>query len=315
MIITKYSQEYKSQWDVFLDSAKNGHFMFKRDYMEYHSDRFIDASVLIFDDKNVLCAIFPANIVGDVIHSHQGLTFGGVIINLDMTASKMLNVFDALLEYYHKLGVKTIFYKRIPYIYNVYPSEEDKYALFRNGAKIYRMDACAVISYNNMLSLDEKCIRDIQKAKNRYITDVVTFEETNHYTAFYNILHNNLFDNYGIKPVHNLQEIELLSNKFPENIKLFCIRNNSDLLVGSWVFITKNVCHTQYTHGSQEGKRRGFVDLMNYNIIQQYKSTHKYFSFGTSNENNGLILNENLMSFKEKFGARTVAHEFFQIDL
>ena len=46
--------------------------------MEYHADRFTDYSLLVYDG-NKLLALLPANRSGDVLYSHAGLTYGGVI--------------------------------------------------------------------------------------------------------------------------------------------------------------------------------------------------------------------------------------------
>ena len=53
MIVTKkYFIENKNIWNVFIDLSKNGTFMLKRDYMEYHSDRFVDHSLMFYkNDK------------------------------------------------------------------------------------------------------------------------------------------------------------------------------------------------------------------------------------------------------------------------
>ena len=44
--IVKYNHNMKAEWDAFVKTSKNGTFLFMRDYMEYHNDRFIDYSLL-----------------------------------------------------------------------------------------------------------------------------------------------------------------------------------------------------------------------------------------------------------------------------
>lgn len=73
--VTKYEGNRKLEWDNFLKSSKNGHFFFYRDYMEYHSDRFQDFSLIIYNDKGNIMALLPASIDGDTVMSHGGLTF------------------------------------------------------------------------------------------------------------------------------------------------------------------------------------------------------------------------------------------------
>jgi len=94
--VVKYSPENKIKWDSFVSKSKNGVFLFKRDYMEYHSDRFRDHSLLFFKNRE-LVGLLPANIRGDELHSHEGLTFGGVISSIDMTAPLMLELFESLI--------------------------------------------------------------------------------------------------------------------------------------------------------------------------------------------------------------------------
>ena len=72
--IIKYTSKHFKQWNNFVANAKNATFLFHRDFMEYHSDRFQDFSLLVFDEKDSLKAIVPANISDNEIHSHQGLT-------------------------------------------------------------------------------------------------------------------------------------------------------------------------------------------------------------------------------------------------
>ena len=55
--VTKYEGNRKLEWDNFVKSSKNGHFFFYRDYMEYHSDRFQDFSLIIYNDKGNITAL------------------------------------------------------------------------------------------------------------------------------------------------------------------------------------------------------------------------------------------------------------------
>ena len=76
MEIKNYSAERKKEWDNFLETSKSPVFLFKRDYMEYHRDRFKDKSLMFYDDGKLI-AILPANVDKKEIVSHGGLTFGG----------------------------------------------------------------------------------------------------------------------------------------------------------------------------------------------------------------------------------------------
>ena len=40
----------RAPWDTFVQESKNGTFLFVRDYMDYHRDRFQDCSLLVYRD-------------------------------------------------------------------------------------------------------------------------------------------------------------------------------------------------------------------------------------------------------------------------
>jgi hypothetical protein len=88
--VRKYKISDKELWNDFVSSAKNATFLFNRDFMEYHKDRFEDYSLLCFH-KDKLVGILPANIVGNKVYSHQGLTYGGLVLNESIG---LLNAFD-----------------------------------------------------------------------------------------------------------------------------------------------------------------------------------------------------------------------------
>jgi hypothetical protein len=94
--VSEYSVAFKSEWDNFVRAAKNGHFMFHRDYMEYHADRFPDASLMVCNDRGRLIGLLPATARGDTTSSHAGLSFGGVVSGSSMKVGIMLDLFAAM---------------------------------------------------------------------------------------------------------------------------------------------------------------------------------------------------------------------------
>ena len=126
--IKPYSPEMKSEWDAFVDASKNGLFLFFRDYMDYHHDRFEDHSIVVYR-QNKLYALLPANISHDVLYTHQGLTFGGLIVDEHFTAAESLTVFKIINAYLRNEGIRKVVYKAIPWLYHQQPAEEDLYAI------------------------------------------------------------------------------------------------------------------------------------------------------------------------------------------
>lgn len=309
--VTKYEGNRKLEWDNFLKSSKNGHFFFYRDYMEYHSDRFQDFSLIIYNDKGNIMALLPASIDGDTVISHGGLTFGGFVSDSKMTVAKMLDVFANVKQFLKNAGVRMFIYKCMPAIYNKYPSDEALYALFRNNAELYRRDVSFSIYLPDRLRYQEQRKRAVKKGyRHQYI-----LHESSKYEEYIALLDKILMKYHGTHPVHNVNELRLLAEKFPYNIKLYTAEKKGRIEAGTVLFLQSGVVHTQYLANSDEGKKTGALDcLLDWLITDVYKDK-TWFDFGISCEQEGRYLNEGLAAQKEGFGARAVVHDFYRIEL
>jgi len=308
--IIKYSSDKKSEWDNFVKNAKNGHFIFFRDYMEYHSDRFEDFSLMVYKDDDLISCL-PANIKNNVLYTHQGLTFGGFITNERISTPLMLEVFETFINFCRKHDIKEVVYKSIPYIYHKFPANEDSYALFINNAVLWRRDVTVTIDYSNRIEYQERRRRSIKKAKKNNILIL----QSEDYKDYWEILSKNLYEKYKTKPVHSLEEIVKLHSLFPENIVLFVALYENNIVAGVVMYINEIIAHCQYIASNDIGKEIGALDLLFDYLIAYYSDNKKYFDFGISNEQDGRYLNKGLIEYKEGFGARAVCHDFYKIIL
>lgn len=311
MKIIKYNSEHKNTWNDFVASAKNSHFFFNRDYMDYHSDRFQDYSLMFYDEKDKLVTLLPANRNNQILLSHQGLTFGGFIINDKMTAAIMLRIFDALNIFLKENSISKLIYKCIPYTYHLKPAEEDRYALFINKAKLIRRDVSSTINSSENIRYSKGRKWSVNKAKKEDLQIV----ETDDYEVFWSLLETVLEAQHGAKPVHTVEEMKILASYFPKNIKLYLVLKDENLLCGAIIYVNLKIVHTQYLANSIDGRDIGALDfLIDYLINEKYKNK-TYFDFGISNEQEGQILNTGLIAQKEGFGARAVVHDFYEMSI
>ena len=123
--IVRYTPELKAQWDSFVRKSRNGTFLFLRDYMDYHRQRFTDFSLLIFH-KQSLVALLPLNKEADgSVASHSGLTYGGLITDKKGRAEKVMKLFECLNTWLRDAGIRRVVYRPVPWIYHEMPAEED----------------------------------------------------------------------------------------------------------------------------------------------------------------------------------------------
>ncbi len=305
--IVEYTPEHRQTWNDFVSASKNGLFLFHRDYMEYHSDRFQDHSLLFLQDGRTV-ALLPANVKEGVLYSHGGLTFGGVVSSVEMKTPVMLEIFVQLIEHCKNQGIQRMIYKAIPHIYHTYPSEEDLYALHRSGANLFRRDVTSSIWLPNRLEFDHNRVRSLKKAHHSGIEVKRTYD----FPTFMKILSDVLGARHHTKPVHTPEEIQMLAERFPDNIKLFASYQGHDMLAGTITYESKNVAHTQYIANSKEGMKIAALDPVFEFLITSYYEK-KYFDFGISTEKEGHFLNKGLIAHKESFGARAVVHDFYEL--
>lgn len=306
--IIRYSEERKDEWDGFVDRSKNGTFLLKRGYMDYHSDRFSDFSLMFFL-KNRLYAVLPANIKDGVLHSHQGLTYGGLVTNGDARAAEVCALFAEMNAFLKTNEIGRVVYKAIPWIYSSLPAEEDLYALTNicHARLIYR-DISSTIFLDNKRPFSELRRRGRKKA----MKAGAEVKRSNDFATFWQILDNNLENKYGVKPVHTCKELELLAGRFPDNIRLYMSYLGEEALGGVVTYQNKETVHVQYISASGEGKRIGALDILFYELINNIFGNCRYFDFGKSTEQNGAYLNGQLIFQKEGFGARGVCYDTYE---
>lgn len=311
MEIRRYRREDKELWNSFVSKARNATFLFDRNYMDYHADRFDDNSFMFYH-KGKLKAVLPANVAGDTIYSHQGLTYGGLLLDKKATVEDVLECFDSLNSWLRENGISKVVYKALPWIYQQYPSEEDLYALtWKCKAQLISRNIASTIVIDNKLKFAESRKSGIRKA----LSLNIEVDESNDVDGFWHVLEDNLGNRYNAKPVHTSSEMKLLMSRFPNNIKLYVAKMNGEIVGGTLIYVTPQVVHTQYISASVEGKKHGALDLLFDYIINKVYANCRYFDFGKSTEQGGAYLNEPLIFQKEGFGGRGVCYDWYQWEL
>ncbi len=311
MEIRRYRREDKELWNSFVSKARNATFLFDRNYMDYHADRFDDNSFMFYH-KGKLKAVLPANVAGDTLYSHQGLTYGGLLLDKKATVEDVLECFDSLNSWLRENGISKVVYKALPWIYQQYPSEEDLYALtWKCKAQLISRDISSSIVIDNKLKFAESRKSGIRKA----LSLNIEVGESNDVDGFWHVLEENLGNRYNAKPVHTANEMKLLMSRFSNNIRLYVAKMNGEIVGGTLIYVTPQVVHTQYISASVEGKKHGALDLLFDYIINKVYANCRYFDFGKSTEQGGAYLNEPLIFQKEGFGGRGVCYDWYQWEL
>ncbi|MES2748463.1 MAG: GNAT family N-acetyltransferase [Bacteroidota bacterium] len=297
-------------WNAFINKAKNATFLFHRNFMEYHQDRFADFSLLVFDGEKVI-AILPANRVGHAVYSHQGLTYGGLVFSEKVRLGEGIDIFKLVLQFLHQNQITTLHLKQLPSMYARFFSEEMDYCLFLLQAKVYKKECLSVLDVTKDFSFSKdrkQCIR-------RGVTaNLIVKEETNFELFWNQILIPNLQAKHQAKPVHTFEEMTKLQQHFPENIRHFNVYYKDEIVAGTTIFVTDNVAHPQYISGNEQKNELGSLDYLYSHLITEVFNDKKYFDFGPSHEENGMKINKGILFWKESFGAKTTIQSYYEVE-
>ncbi|MBQ9204659.1 MAG: GNAT family N-acetyltransferase [Prevotella sp.] len=306
--IKRYTSDMSAAWNDFVAQSKNGTFLLDRRYMDYHADRFTDCSLMVFR-RGKLYGLLPGNVAGGTFYSHQGLTYGGLVMNDKCTAADVVTILPQICRLLKEEGLRKMVYKPVPWIYHRQPAEEDLYAIVEVcGARLLGRSLSSTITREHT----NKRYRIRQNGARQARQAGVIVEETADFGPFWHILTDNLGARYGLRPVHTLEEIQLLWQRFPDRIRLFVAKENGVTIAGTVLYVTDRVVHSQYIAANDRGKQRHALDLLFEVVIEQALEQHTYFDFGISTEKHGTYLNEQLIYQKEGFGGRGICYDWYE---
>lgn len=304
--VRPYTAADVNAWDALVGRSRNGNLLHRRGYMDYHADRFVDQS-LIVERHGEPVAVFPANLRDNVVTSHGGLTYAGLVTTHALRAESTLGVFEQIAGHYRGLGVERVIYKAVPHIFHAYPAEEDLYALHRLGARLQRRDLSSAIALRETFHFSQGRQRAVNKARKAGIGLQASTDPADFHALLADVLRK-----HDTVPTHSLAELCLLQSRFPQHIVLHEARRDGTLLAGVLVYDLGKVAHTQYMAVSEEGRQLGALSLLLAELIGTVYANRAYFSFGISTEREGRVLNGGLVTQKEYFGARAVVHDFYE---
>jgi hypothetical protein len=308
--IIPYNPALKAVWNQFNRKAINGLFLFDRDYMDYHQDRFRDHSLLFYQDFK-LVALLPLHLSGDTAISHGGLTFGGLVISSRLKIHGYLEIFQTLLDYLRALDMNKFRYKPIPFIFHRYPALEDQYALFWFGAQLVSRGLSSCLDLQQKPALAKGRKWSLQRARKAGLE----LRESADFPGFMAMVEDILVNKYAVTPTHTAAELTALAGNFPDQIKLFAVYHQNQLIGGSVVYLYDRVVHLQYIATNALGKELHALDLVLDYLITTYRADHAYLNFGISPGPDEFGLMTNLIRNKESYGARSLPLDVYEFDL
>lgn len=310
--IEKYQNGHFEQWNDFVAKAKNATFLFDRNFMEYHSARFEDFSVLIYEQEK-LVAVLPANKVGSEVHSHQGLTYGGLVFMKKFKTEALVIILDDLLLFLKENSITSLYYKPVPSFYFSNGNAEMDFLLLKKNTVLERKEMNLAINLQVPFQISKSKLKHYKRSQN---SNLEIREEENFEPFFNAVLIPRLTTKFGVKPVHTLQEITLLKKSFPNQIKQFSVYFENKIIAGITIFEFATVVKSQYGATTQDGEINRALDFLFITLIEKYQKLGKhFFDMGVVIESNSKGYNAGLLQQKQELGCSVFSQDFYKMSL
>lgn len=267
---------------------------------------------MVFDDKQNLKAVLPANRVEDTVYSHQGLTYGGLVLPKKVKTEAVFNILDTIVGFLKKHEISTLLVKQLPAFYTKVNADEFDCYVFQNEGNIIRKDMNLAFPLFVEELLSKSKFKHYKKSE-KFDFKIV---ENSDFQGFWDkVLIPRLAEKHQAKPVHTLKEIEYLGNKFPENIKQYNVYYQGEIVAGITTFETNFVVKSQYGATTQLGEKVRALDFLYFELFKKYRHLGKhFFDMGvvtdTSFEFN---YNSGLLQQKEELGGVVYSQNFLEL--
>jgi hypothetical protein len=314
MEIHKYAEKDHAQWEEFVTEANNGTIFHHLKFLSYHPhDRFKSLHLMIREKGNLI-GLFPAVVEDQTVISHQGASYGGLVLKPGLGVHDIFLAVEHLVQHLKNQGYKKIILTQPPLIYYAQPDQYVDFALQKAGFRYRKREITAVIP----LDVAEPLATfqpDARRSTKKAIREGVRVKISDDFASYYGILKDNLGMRHNVTPTHTLAEILKLKALFPEAILLFGAYLKEKMLGGILVFCANpRVLLAFYISHRADYQAYRPVNLLFYELINWGRAQgFKYLDLGTFTRD--MEPNWGLARFKENSGARGFLRDTYEMDL
>jgi len=329
----RYSVEMQNEWDSFVKESANGGLFQEQRFLSYHpKERFNDCSLMFYDKKKNLQAVFPAAIISKdnhrILKSHPGSSYGGLIVKSKFGIERSLALVDDLLEFAKSENIDRIEFRQSESIFYSDLCDEIEYALWKNGFERSAIELSTCIELANFFGEDDdEIIRssklNFARMRRRNIIDAIEFgldfkelSTEENWNEYYQILCKNL-EKHKATPTHQLSEMLKLKDLYPERIKLYGANLGEEIVSGAFVFeVLPKRFHLFYAsmdYAKSEYKPLAFII---FKLLRHLANEGgEILNYGISTEDGGKYANISLFQFKESFSGKGINRYYWQREL
>ncbi len=303
--IDRNSEKDYKKWVNFLKEANGATIFHHPDFLSYHKSRFYEYHLGVFKGEK-LFGIMPLAISIEngekIAKSPYGASYGGFIFQNILTYSNSKEIIMLLKVFLRENKIKTVIITPSLQIYYKSFSETLNFSMLEQDFKIINSDISSIV-----------CLKEDDLEKRVFTSKLRNMvrkaEKMDIQTQFYSSiddfwsLMDKTFNKHGVSPTHTKEEINYLTQKFPNDIyfNIAYLNGTPIAAIGVFNLNEKNIM-SFYLCSDEQYKYTQAMSLIIYKTILKAKEDgFDYFDFGTSSVN--MVGKENIFKFKESFGA------------
>jgi hypothetical protein len=256
MQITVYTDKHRALWSRFLAGSVNGTLFHSQEFLDYHPAGRFSWQHLIFGNPGEPLAVMPGAIHVDAngkttYRSPSGATLGGLVLRPRLSLSQMIELVQSLVAYGRESGWSSIVLGTVPPLYWRTPDDALEFVLRDAGfvstpQLMFYVPLKQAGSEADLLQLVPSAKRwEFRKSLQQGL-EIRAAETPDQIAQFYEVLRINKAA-HGTQPVHSLDELRGLRQRFPDRIRILCAIKEGETLAGIYrVAATPRVSYTQY---------------------------------------------------------------------
>jgi hypothetical protein len=302
-----YRPELAADWDQLVAVAPGGTVMQTRRFLDYHGPRFRDVSLIgRRSGEAPLSMVFPLAadpVAGDLVVSHPGTSFGGVIAR-SRDPSHARAFLRAAAGWLHAQGFRRLLYRAPPQAVLRQPDDGLLPDLLRLG-QVVQLDLWSVLRLTGLSRERAYWQSEIRRAERKGLS-ASSVETASHWARLHAVLSGRLGVKYGKAPVHSVDELVDLHARLGRQSRAWIIRDaaGADLAAQWFIDYGTGTLHNQYNGATDAGLAAG-ASSYGMALALEAAATDGFhaFSFGRSTNADGWTENRALLRFKAGFGA------------
>jgi len=288
-------------------------------FFDYHIPGKFVFDHLLFVNKNQIVALLPGKLIDGIFESPIGASYGSIVTN-DITFDESLELVSLLLQYGKENGYKGFELTPAPMIYETYQNQNLDFAMLWLGFSYKLHYISSAIKLDKKRDIIERFTPTIRRNIRKTLKQTeITVEINERYDEFYPILLENKA-RHNVKPTHSYEDLLKLKELMPDNLKLFMVYLAGKPIGGSLMFFTnRNVALCFYNMLIYDYAEYKPIQRVMYEVVKHStEHGYSYVDIGVSQDTkaeNPMTPSIGLIQFKEKFDAKTIMRNTFQITL